>query len=79
MVVYILQLNQGLKKLDISWNGFSMRGCESLAKALEFNEYLIELNLECNRINKDALEKLLKGMKTNQSLEVLKVCMLNVF
>lgn len=56
-----------------------MRGCESLAKALEFNEYLIELNLECNRINKDALEKLLKGMKTNQSLEVLKVCMLNVF
>ena len=66
-------MNQGLKKLDISWNGFSLRGCEALAKALELNDTLIELNLECNRMNKDALEKLLKGLKKNTTLQVLKV------
>lgn len=66
-------MNQGLKKLDISWNGFSLRGCEALSKALELNDTLIELNLECNRMNKDALEKLLKGLKNNTTLQVLKV------
>jgi hypothetical protein len=54
----------------ISWVSSKL---SALSKALELNDTLIELNLECNRMNKDALEKLLKGLKNNTTLQVLKV------
>ena len=67
------QDNKGLKLLDLSWNGFHKKGCQHLGDALLVNSDLQELNLNCNRINKDCLEKLLKGFKQNSSLRTIKV------
>lgn len=50
-----------------------MDGCKALAKALEENKTLIELDLTCNRISKECLEKLMGGLKRNSTLEILRV------
>ena len=50
-----------------------MDGCKALSRALEVNKTLIELDLTCNRISKDCLEKLMGGLKRNSTLEILRV------
>jgi len=69
-----LQKNTCLKKLNIAWNGFYLDGCTALARALEVNKTLTELDLTCNRVSKECLEKLMGGLKKNSTLEILRVC-----
>ena len=38
-------MNAGLKKFDISWNGFAQEGAKAFLKALKENEVLEELDL----------------------------------
>lgn len=73
-----LQENKGLRYLDLSWNGFYLKGCQHLGDALLVNSDLTELNLNCNRINKDCLEKLLRGFKQNSTLRTLRVRQANI-
>ncbi|CAH1777834.1 unnamed protein product [Owenia fusiformis] len=68
-----LKSNTCLKTLNVAWNGFYLKGCRALAKSLPENNQLIELNLICNRINQECLIELLRGLKNNETLKVLKI------
>lgn len=68
-----LQFNDTLTHLDVSWNGFSIFGTESIGKALEVNSTLEVLNLANNRLNDVAVAKLLKGLELSRSLKAITV------
>ena len=68
-----LQINSGLKTLNVSWNGFYLDGSKELSKALERNSTLQVLDLTANRINKECLNHIMKGLRHNTTLKVLKV------
>ena len=72
--VAVLQTNNTLMRLDLSWNGFGYDGCVALACMLRSNTSLLELNVESNRIHPPALFELVKGLVQNRTLELLKVC-----
>ena len=62
--------------MDLSWNGFAMEGCRSMGEALKNNITLRELDISNSRVNFACLAELLKGLKENKSLEILRVCKL---
>ena len=66
-------MNRHLEKLDISWNGFHIRGALTLSKALEINTTLLDLNLSCNRLSDGCIQILVNGLKKNSNLKVLRV------
>jgi len=66
-------MNSCLRKLNLAWNGFYLEGCKALAKSLENNTSLQEIDLSSNRINKECLDKLFAGIKKNKTLQKLAV------
>lgn len=69
----ISKVNRHLEKLDISWNGFHIRGALTISRALEINTTLLELNLSCNRLSDGCIQILVNGLKKNSNLKVLRV------
>ena len=69
-----LQNNSSLNALNVSWNGFYVDGCKELAYVLGKNKSLQFLDLSANRINKECLNYLIKGLHMNTTLQALKVC-----
>lgn len=63
-----------LKRLDLSWNGFGNEGALALGEALKFNNTLVHLNLNNNRITNEGVGMLCRGLQVNDTLRVLKVC-----
>jgi len=73
----LVQKNIGLRKLDISWNGYGKDECYILSQTLKENTTLKELDLSNNRVNKDAIGHLLKALQEGDGLETLRVRYLN--
>lgn len=73
----LVQKNIGLRKLDISWNGYGKDECYILSQTLKENTTLKELDLSNNRVNKDAIGHLLKALQEADGLETLRVSYLN--
>ena len=67
------QQNIGLRRVLLGWNGFHLDGCKVLMRALQHNVTLSELDLTANRVDMHALEYILKGLRKNEHLNVLKV------
>lgn len=63
----------GLKKLNVSFNGLGTEGAACMGQALGSNRTLLELDLSKNRLTNIDICLLAKQMKTNDTLEVLKV------
>ena len=72
-VFFIFQLNEGLRRLNVSWNGLGKEGCIALAKSLPKNDTLVDLDITCNRIDVVGLPFLLHGLVRNSGLERLNV------
>lgn len=62
-----------LKHLDLSWNGFGNEGALALGEALKFNNTLVRLNLNNNRITNEGVGMLCRGLEHNDTLEILQV------
>ena len=73
LISTFLQLNEGLRRLNISWNGLGKEGCIALAKSLPTNDTLVDLDITCNRIDLVGLPFLLHGLVRNTGLEHLNV------
>lgn len=71
--IYILQENDHLKIVNASWNGYDDDGAAAFGDVLANNKYLIELDISCCRIGPEGFGKVMKGLKSNDALEVLKV------
>ncbi|GAA52183.1 leucine-rich repeat-containing protein LOC400891 homolog [Clonorchis sinensis] len=69
----VVLYNKGLRLLDLSWNGFALRGTEALCEGLTRNKSLEELDLKSNRIELRAVLPLTKGLQQNSTLKVLRV------
>lgn len=63
----------GLKRLDLSWNGFGNEGALALGEALKFNNTLVHLNLNNNRITNEGVGMLSRGLEHNDTLQILQV------
>ena len=70
---YILQKNEELHQLNLSWNGFGDDGALAISKSLETNNFIDHLNLSSNRIGYDSCIGLAKALRCNTSLKVLSV------
>ena len=71
---FFVQKNVGLKRLDISFNGFGREGCKGLSLALKKNRTLQELDLSYNRMVDEDIEVLAQGLMENEALKTLAVC-----
>lgn len=60
-----------LKHLDLSWNGFGNEGALALGEALKFNNTLVQLNLNNNRLTDEGVSMLCRGLEFNETLRVL--------
>lgn len=69
----LLQENVSLKVLLLSMNGFSNRGAEALAQALEVNRTLEEVDITYNRIYDGGAVKLAQAIHKNEVLKYLYV------
>lgn len=67
------QENVGLKKLNVSFNGFGTEGTAYMGQALATNSTLIELDMSKNRITNIDLKILTKQMAQNDTLQILRV------
>ena len=67
------QLNCSLEKLNLAWNGLHWQGARALASGLRVNNSLTDLDVQCNRMSEECLAELLKGLKQNTALEILRV------
>jgi Ran GTPase-activating protein (RanGAP) involved in mRNA processing and transport len=71
--VFVFKENVSIKKLDLSWNGFSNDGCRLLSKVLIENRVLKDLDLSSNRITLEGVKYLCKGLLKNENLVKLQV------
>lgn len=62
-----------LKHLDLSWNGFGNEGALAMGEALKFNNSLVYLNLNNNRLTNEGVGMLCRGLEANDTLQVLLV------
>ena len=62
-----------LKQLDLSWNGFGNEGALAMGEALKYNNTLMHLNLNNNRITNEGVGMLCRGLEFNATLRVLLV------
>lgn len=60
-----------LKHLDLSWNGFGNEGALALGEALKFNNTLVQLNLNNNRLTDEGVSMLCRGLEFNDTVRVL--------
>ena len=70
---YSFQRNVGLRKLNLSWNGFGQDGCLALGQAMKENRTLKELDVASNRLTVTAVGGLMKGIQENDGLLILRV------
>ena len=68
-----IQVNMMLKYLDLSWNGFGNEGALAMGEALKFNNSLVQLNLNNNRLTNEGVGMLCRGLEANDTLRVLLV------
>ena len=68
-----MQTNTTLTSFNVAWNGFYLDGCKALAKALQTNRTLQVLDLTCNRINRECLLELMRGVAASKTLTTLLV------
>ena len=57
-----------MRVLNLSWNGFAFDGTSAIAVALSKNKTLHELDLSSNRLHAEALARLMRAFKFNNSL-----------
>ena len=57
----------------MSWNGFAKDGGKAMGEALKENTKLTELDLTNNRIDANGMAMFMVGLKTNETLQRLKV------
>ena len=69
----LFQRNVGLRRLNLSWNGFGQAGSLALGQALKENRTLIELDIASNRLTVEAVGGLMKGLQENDGLNILRV------
>lgn len=65
--------NVGLKRLNISFNGFGREGSQGLALVLKKNRTLRELDLSYNRMVDEDIRVIAKGLTENDTLKTLVV------
>lgn len=63
--------NVGLKRLNISFNGFGREGSQGLALVLKKNRTLRELDLSYNRMVDEDIRVIAKGLTENDTLKTL--------
>lgn len=68
-----LKENVGLKRLSVANNGLGDEGCGAAAVAISSNSSLLELDMSGNRITNTGLLAFASQIKTNETLQVLKV------
>nr|KAG5711601.1 hypothetical protein BaRGS_016783 [Batillaria attramentaria] len=68
-----VQVNGGLRVLDLSWNGFASDSCKILGQSLRDNMMLRELDISFNRLDTEAVGGLLKGVQQNDTLATLRM------
>lgn len=73
---YFLQKNIGLRRLDLSWNGYGKDECYILGKAIKENTTLKELDISNNRINTEAVGCIMEGIQVNDGIEILRVSLM---
>ena len=73
LCVTIFQDNTSLTRLDVSWNGLYLEGCEALQRALMYNTTLEVLDLSNNRVNRECVDLLTRGLAHNTTLHTLVV------
>ena len=71
--VFFFQENVGLKKLNVSFNGFGTEGTALMGVALATNRTLLELDMSKNRITEFDLKLFTKQMAQNDTLQILRV------
>lgn len=57
----------------MAWNGFGKEGAKALGEALPENNKLRQLDLTNNRIDANGMALFMVGLKTNETLEDLRV------
>lgn len=57
----------------MSWNGLDDDAAKAFGDAIAANNVLLELDLTCCRIGPEGFTNVLKGLKTNEVLEIIKV------
>ena len=77
-MIFILQENNYLKIVNASWNGYDDEGGAAFGEVLAHNSYLIELDISCCRIGPEGFGKIMKGLRNNDTLEVLRVCSMEI-
>ena len=63
--------------MNFSWNGFGYEGSIAVGEMIRGNKYLRELDVSNNRINWEGAIHIAKGLKENDTLEVLQVKQVN--
>ena len=71
--ILLQQNNYCVTHVDFSWNGFGYEGSLAAGEMLARNKYLREIDFSNNRINWDGIKHIAKGLRENDTLEVLKV------
>ena len=76
VLIYFIgaQTNKSLQSLNVAWNGFGREGAKALGESLPENKKLRMLDLTNNRIDPNGIALLCKGLKSNDTLEDLRVC-----
>jgi len=64
----LLQMNNTLKILDLSWNAIRLASSEQFGSALEFNKSLIDLDLSYNNFGDVGSQYLGRSLKYNNTL-----------
>ena len=59
--------------MNLSWNGFDYEGGVAVCEMLRGNKYLREVDVSHNRINWEGAMLIAKGLKENDTLEILYV------
>lgn len=72
-VFFHLQTNKCLRSLNVAWNGFGREGAKALGEALPENTKLRQLDLTNNRIDANGMAMFMVGLRTNETLEDLRV------
>lgn len=55
-------------------NGFGLDGARAMGHALKHNQSLEDLDLSANRIPSEGAVEIAKGLKVNEILQIIRVC-----
>lgn len=62
-----------LKLVNASWNGLDDEGALAFSDCLSNNSVLTELDISCSRIGDKGYAQVMRALKKNEDLEVLRV------